>query len=121
MAPKPWPLWKAANEPDRISFDPLLYSVVLRVSENLVPKLSEKGPEYPLDPLFLAPKAAKQGHCEPFRWLLRLQFEAYPDFSDSFIKSFSETRLRIYLVLETYILYGSFLWCYIGQGPRAEA
>ena len=33
MMPKPWPLWKAANEPNRISFDPLLYSVVLQVSE----------------------------------------------------------------------------------------
>jgi hypothetical protein len=33
MMPKPWPLWKAANEPNRISFDPLLYSVALQVSE----------------------------------------------------------------------------------------
>lgn len=31
-APKPWTLWKATNDPNRISFDPLLYSVVLQVS-----------------------------------------------------------------------------------------
>jgi hypothetical protein len=36
MVPKPWPLWKAPNDPNRISFDPLLYSVVLQVSENPV-------------------------------------------------------------------------------------
>src|SRR5215204_4535750 len=39
-------------------------------SPNRREKLSEKGPEATLDPLFLAPKAAKQGYCEPFRRLL---------------------------------------------------
>ena len=43
MAPKAWPLWKAPNEPNRMSFDPLLYSVVFHVSEKpleLAPQFS---------------------------------------------------------------------------------
>jgi hypothetical protein len=33
MMPKQGALWKVPNDPNRISFDPLLYSEVLRVSE----------------------------------------------------------------------------------------
>jgi hypothetical protein len=57
MAPKPWPLRKAPNDPNRISFDPLLYSVVLRVSEKplntgsqIAEKTSHRNPR-----LFLCP------------------------------------------------------------------
>ena len=47
-------------------------------------KPSEKGPEVTLDPLFPASEAAKWGCCDPFHRLLRLQFEAYQDFSYGF-------------------------------------
>jgi hypothetical protein len=40
-------------------------------------KLSEKGPEATVDPLFLAPKAAKQGYCEPFLALCSLLYSTH--------------------------------------------